>query len=288
MPPRRKAGGKVKPPSIAEQHAEWVRLLRPDGPFIAVPVLAAVLSEGLDTIPGPVFDRLRQAWSEVQAAPDLLHPAWCELVLRELLRYTGPALAEGAALPVDLRAWGPADPRVRPDGAAYGPDGKGGRAERLLLYRRPWDEPLTKATKDQAAAVDQAAETCRRRGTPLALLTNGPLWVLAHARPGEPATIATFDADLWLEEPALLRAFASLCAAARVLPAPTSPDGAPSTSLAGLFARSADEHAHVTPPWATRCAWRSSCSSPNWPGWTARRAARCWVRCPSATSTVAR
>ena len=43
-------------------------------------------------------------------------------------------LAEGGALPEDLRTGRPGG-RLRPDAVAYGPDGQGGRAERLLIYR---------------------------------------------------------------------------------------------------------------------------------------------------------
>jgi len=231
--------------TVAQRHAEWVNLLRPDGPFIAVPVLTTVFPQGLDTIPDDVLDKVRQAWAEVQAAPDLLTPAWCDLVLREVLRYTVAVLAEGGALPADLRT-GPAAAALRPDAVAYGPDGCGGRAERLLVYRRPASEPLTMASREYPAATEQAADLCRRRGTPLALLTNGQQWALVHARPEESATTAVFDADLWLEERDLLRAFASLLGAQRVLPPPTMADGSHSTSLAGLFARSADAQAEVT------------------------------------------
>jgi hypothetical protein len=119
-------------------------------------------------------------------------------------------------------------------------------AARLHLYRRGFDEPLTEAVHGQPALAERAAQVCRDTRVPLALLTNGRFWVLVHARPGEATSTAVFDADLWLEEPTLLRAFASLCCASRVLPPPASADGAPSASLAGLFARSADEHIHVT------------------------------------------
>ena len=110
----------------------------------------------------------------------------------------------------------------------------------------PDGTPLTTASRDQPSAAEQAAELCRHRGTPLALLTNGALWVLVHAEPGEPATTAVFDADLWLEERDLLRAFASLLAARRVLPPPKNADGSHSTSLAALFARSAEAQAEIT------------------------------------------
>ena len=237
---RRPAAGGHR--TVAQGHAEWAGLLRADGPFIAVPVLTDAFPQGLDTVPDDVVDKLRLAWAEVREAPDLLTPAWQELVLGDLLGYTPQSLAEGAALPPELTRGG----RVRPDAAAYGPDGRGGRAERLLLYRLPWGADLTKAARDEPSPAEQAAELCRHRGTPLALLTNGALWVLVHARSGEPSTTAVFDADLWLEERELLRGFASLLAARRVLPPPQQSDGTPSFSLAALFARSAEAQAEVT------------------------------------------
>jgi hypothetical protein len=217
--------------SPAEQHAEWLSLLRPEGPFLALPVLTAALPQGLDTVPDTTRTRIRQAWAEVAEAPDLLGPAWQELITGELLRYPASALREEAP-----------QRGVRPDAVVYGPDS----VIRLHVYRRGFDEPLTDAAHGQPALTEHAAQLCRDALVPLALLTNGRFWVIVHARPGEATSTAVFDADLWLEEPTLLRAFASLCCASRVLPPPVSADGAPSASLAGLFARSADEHAHVT------------------------------------------
>jgi hypothetical protein len=240
--PGRTAPG--KPLSVTARHAEWVRLVRPDGPFIALPVLTGAFPQGLDTVPDDTLDKLRLAWAEVQADPDLLNPGWCELVLTDLLGYTPATLAEGGALPADLLT-GPGG-RFRPDAVAFGPDGLGARAERLLIYRLPWDTPLTRAGRDQPSPAEQAAGLCRHRGVPLALLTNGALWALVHARPDETATTAVFDADLWLEERDLLRAFASLLHARRVLPPPRLASGEHSASLAALFARSAEAQAEVT------------------------------------------
>jgi hypothetical protein len=223
------ATAKVK--TIVQRHAEWSGLLRPDGPFIAVPVLAEAFPQYLDTIPDDTLDKLRLAWSEVSESPDTLTPLWCDLVMRELLAYTPQLLAEAPGLPPDLMA----APGLKPDAVLYGPDGSGGRAERLLVYRRPYDEHLTKATRQQSPA-EQAAALCRDRGVPLALLTNGAHWVLVHARPAEPATIADWDADLWSEERDLLRAFATL------LRAPFVAAG----RLANLFTESAAKQAEVT------------------------------------------
>jgi hypothetical protein len=239
------AQGGGRPRSAAQVHAEWAGLLRPDGPFIAVPVLTAVYPQGLDTVPDGTLDKLRLAWAEVSGAPDLLTPAWEQLVLTELLGYGPQALAEGGALPSDLGK-GLSAGRLRPDAVVYGPDEGGGRAERMLVYRQPDGAELTRAGRELPSTVEQAAELCRYRSTPLALVTNGRLWALVHARIGEPATTAVFDADLWLEERDLLRAFASLIAARRVCPPLRTPDGALSDSLAALFARSAEAQAEVT------------------------------------------
>jgi hypothetical protein len=238
--------GRRKPPTIAQLHAEWVGLLRPDGPFIAIPVLTEAFPQFLDTVPDDTLAKVRQAWTEVQEAPDLLTPAWTELILSGLLGYTPAMLAEGGALPEDLRTGSLPGGRLRPDAIAYGPDDQGGRAERLLIYRLPAGTQLTTASKVEPSLAEQAASLCRHRDTPLALLTNGAQWVLVHAKPGEPATTAAFDADLWLEERDLLRAFASLLAARRVLPPPKNADGSNSWSLAALFTRSAEAQAEVT------------------------------------------
>lgn len=224
--------------TVAEQHAEWLGLLRPDGPFLALPVLAEVLPQGLDTVPDQVRDRVRQAWGEVQEAPDLLLSAWNELILTELLRLPARELVAGGT--VDSFSG-----RLRPDLVAYGP-GPDGRAMRMFLYQHGWDEPLTKGHGDQASPVEKAAALCRDTGVPLALVSNGRLWALVHARPQEATSVALFDADLWLEEQSLLRAFATLLDARRTLAPSHRPDGTWSDGLTALFARSADEHTQIT------------------------------------------
>ncbi|MGH4001924.1 MAG: hypothetical protein ACRDTJ_31175, partial [Pseudonocardiaceae bacterium] len=112
-------------PSTAQQHAEWLGLLRPEGPFLALPVLTAALPQGLDDVPGETRTRLRQAWTEVSEAPDLLGPAWQELIISELLRYPTSLVRDGAALASEFRGF-------RPDAVAAGPDG----SLRLHVYRR--------------------------------------------------------------------------------------------------------------------------------------------------------
>ncbi|MEU6761580.1 type IIL restriction-modification enzyme MmeI [Streptomyces sp. NPDC046853] len=237
-------------PSPVEQHEDWLKLLRPDGPFVSLPVLVGAFPQGLDTIPPETWKRLRQGWAEMQAALQteggakdaaLLRPAWEKLVLAELLGWRSPGLRDGAAIPESLRAGA-----NTPDAVLLGP-GESGPATRALFFRtEEWDASLTRPRGDLPGLVDRAAEVCRGRGVPLALLTNGREWALVHARSKEATTVAVFDADLWSEEPLLARAFASLLTARRIARPPLDAAGKPSDSTAGLFARTADAQTDVT------------------------------------------
>lgn len=246
MPTAAPAAGKKYPPkgsvpTPAEQHEDWLRLLRPDGPFISLPVLLGAFQTGLDTLPDGVPGRLRQAWAEVREDPDLLRSSWERLVLTELLDWRAPGLREGAAIPELLHAGA-----NTPDAVLLGP-GQSGLAPRALFFRTDgWGDRLNRPHGGQPGLIDRAAELCRARNVPLALATNGREWAMVHARPKEATTVAVFDADLWSEEPILARAFASLLAARRVVRPPTDAEGKPSDSTAGLFERTAKAQADVT------------------------------------------
>lgn len=213
-----------KAPSPAEQHAEWLALLRPDGPFIGLPVLTEVFPNGVEVLPQPVRERVRQAWTEFDAEPDGLRALWVDLVLEELLRYPQSVLRDAGLAGVEFAG------AVRPDQVVIGPDpsAPGGRSNRLLLFRRE-------------AEPEAVARVCRDTRTPLALVTDGRFWTLVHARPGGPTSSAVFDADLWQEEPLLLRAFVTLLSAQRALLPPDRQD-----SLSALFTRTEEEQSAVT------------------------------------------
>ncbi|MGA5766541.1 Eco57I restriction-modification methylase domain-containing protein [Streptomyces pseudogriseolus] len=238
---KKKVPPKGKVPTPADQHEDWLRLLRPDGPFVSLPVLVGAFPQGLDTIPPETWTRLRQAWAEVQEDPALLRHAWEKLVLDELLGWRSPGLRDGSAIPESLRAGA-----NTPDAVLLGP-GESGLTPRALLFRTPeWEASLTRPRGEQPSLTDRAADLCRARQVPLALLTNGREWALVHARPKEATTVAVFDADLWSEEPLLARAFASLLTARRIVRPPLDAAGKPSDSTAGLFARTAEAQSEVT------------------------------------------
>ncbi|MET8176507.1 Eco57I restriction-modification methylase domain-containing protein [Streptomyces clavifer] len=241
MPPaNRRAPVTGHIPTPVEQHEEWLRLLRPDGPFVSLPVLTDVFPQGLDTVPPETVRRMRQAWEEVQEDPALLRHGWELLILGELLGWT-PGLREGAALPESVRAGA-----NTPDAVLVGP-GPDGFSARVLFFRTPeWGGSLTRAKGETPSLVDRAADLARWRDVPLAVATNGREWALVHARPKEATTVAVFDADLWLEEPLLLRAFASLLHVRRAALPELDAQGAHTSSLTALFARTAAQQADVT------------------------------------------
>ncbi|MGW2157552.1 Eco57I restriction-modification methylase domain-containing protein [Nonomuraea sp. NPDC001699] len=229
-----------------EQHAEWLNLLRPDGPFLSAKILAEAFPQGLVVVETELRARIRQAWAELQADPATLCSAWQHLVMKELLGYQGQALRNGSMLPRELATGSSTGPDALLMGPADPTSGLPGAAERALIYRRPWDEPLTRAVKGLPSLAEQAAELCRRRAVPVALLTNGRRWVLVHARPAAPTSVAVFDADTWSEEPLLLRAFVSLLGIRCAAIVPKDRDGNNTGSLAALFTRTADDTTTVT------------------------------------------
>ena len=241
-PAARKFPPKGSVPTPAEQHEDWLRLLRPDGPFVSLPVLVGAFPQGLDTIPKETWTKLRQAWAEAQEDPALLRPAWERFVLTELIGWRAPGLREGAAIPELLHAGA-----NTPDAVLLGPGQSGGKTPRALFFRTDdWEGALNRPRGEQPGLADRAADLCRARDVPLALLTNGREWALVHARPKEATTVAVFDADLWTEEPILARAFASLLSAGRVVRPPLDATGKPTDSTAGLFARTAEAQSDVT------------------------------------------
>lgn len=224
---------RIKQPTVAEQHADWLALLAPIGPFLSLPVLTTALPAGLEALDTPTRERIRQAWAEFDADPATLGTAWVDFVLTDLLRYTPSVLRDAALAGADLAG------TPRPDQVVLGPDPHAGPATRLLVYRRPTGTRI-------AELAENAARVCRDSAVPLALVTDGRHWLLVHAVRNGPTSIATFDADLWQEEPVLLRAFATLLGATRVLRPSRAADSTASDSLAALFTRTADTQANIT------------------------------------------
>ena len=236
--------------SVPAHHAEWLRLVAADGPFLSVPVLTGAFGTGLDPHDSEHAGRLRIAheeWEEAAgtAEDEALHRAWVKFVLEETLGHE--TLAEGPAIPADLAARPPAGGGavLRPDLAVMTPDGK--RAE-LLVCRFPRRQSLnaTAKTGGWAASPKSRVEALLRgTGVRLGLATNGEHWCLVHVLPkgsqaAGAAGFVTWQAALWREEPVTLRAFRSLLEVRRLFGVDDD------QTLPALLAESAEHQQEVT------------------------------------------
>jgi hypothetical protein len=228
---------------VASVHADWLTLVEPSGPFLTLPVLRRVWPNGLDHLDTEARAEARRQQAALDADDAASATAWVEWVLRDLLDY-GPRLATGPAVPGTLTHVVAEQATVlRPDYALMEPVGDGAMRTRLLVTVHPPGTRLdTRPSGSQwsATPIDRLALLCRATGVELGLVTNAIAWVLVWAPRDAAMGRATFSADLFSEEPALLDAFTSMLGARRFFAA------AEGDRLEQLLAESASAQAEVT------------------------------------------
>jgi hypothetical protein len=201
--------------SIARHHAEWLSLIEVSGPFLSMPVLMDVFSDGLEkSADEPDLHRLlRLAHDEWEAKADdpATHNAWVQFVLRKSLDYDANSLLAGQAVPQTLHAAVAEQHEIlRPDIVLKEP---ASNTPRLHIQTYPAGQELTKPVPGlswKASPDTRMTELLHATGVRLGLVTNGERWMLVDAPRGETSGYASWYATLWLEEPITLRAFRSL------------------------------------------------------------------------------
>ncbi len=235
--------------SIARDHVEWLSLIEVSGPFVSLPVLMRVFPQGLEKDDNePELRRLlRMAydeWADNQGGPrpdPAIQRQWLRFVLANALEMPAEILAEGPAVPPNLRAYVPEHHEtLAPDMALLAPDD---RAPRLLIKLYPAGQDLNKPLagahwKDSPAT--RMMELLRRTGVRLGLVSNGRYWMLVDAPQGETTGFATWDADIWTEEQLTLRSFRNLLGARRFFGVPDD------ETIEAMLAESAKNQQEVT------------------------------------------
>jgi hypothetical protein len=219
---------------IEDRHAEWLSLVETSGPFLTIPTLKRALPDGLEAAPAG-FPDLRVAYAEWRESPDLQR-RWVQWVLDEILELRDDVHDATAADPAHLVA--EHGVTIRPAYVVR----RGGDPAALLVHRVDAGIALDRPIPGEAWAaspIDRAAELACASDVPLALVTDGSRWTLVWARLGETTGICTWRAELWLEEPVTLRAFATLLGARRFFALPVE-DG-----LAALLQESAGKQQEV-------------------------------------------
>ena len=204
--------------SLAHVGHEWLNLLDVSGPFLAVPVLREVFPQGLEELDTQRAKRLRRAYEEWRdavdgddAERDKLHAAWIDEVLHTALEADDQVLKAGKDVPASVVALPEHDTTLAPEFVFIDPTHGGAVLGPIHVF--PPDTDLSESMKFGGLSCspgDRMALHLRALNRPFGLVTNGERWMLVHAPTGQVATFASWYARIWGQEPATLRAFASL------------------------------------------------------------------------------
>ena len=232
--------------NVAANHADWLALADPVGPFLTLPVLRRVWGSGLDRTAAPLRAELRDR-VETLGRDEADRREFVEWVLRRLLQY-GPTVASGQQLPDQLTVTIPEHGTIlRPDFAIVQQpaDGTGvGRARMLVSLWPVGTDPAAHVVGENWAAspVDRMVTHCRLAGTELGLVTDGDRFTLVWAPPTGPAGRASWAATVFAEaaERTFLDSFTSVIGAKRLFSV------AGEDQLEAILTESASAQAEVT------------------------------------------
>ena len=252
MPPARP--NRAPQRSASAHHAEWIRLLEVSGPFLELPVLAALFPQGLPTVDATLRADLRaryDEWADAKADERAIHTLWIRSVLRDVLGFPPETLRDRTPFAVGLDVHLPEHrTTLGPDYAVLEPaSGDAPEHPRLLVQTYPRTQDLERTVPDQpwkATPLARMVELLRRqdrkgdREVRLGLVTNGEQWTLVHVQPGEASTFATWRAELFSPEPLTLQAFIALLGVERTI------GSADDDRLEALFLRSASASHELT------------------------------------------
>jgi hypothetical protein len=216
-----------------------------------MPVLERAFPSGLDAHDPEHARELRTAYDEWQENQEgrrpsqAVHNAWIKFVLTQTLGLPDEVLAEGQAIPADLKATiSEHGETLRPDFLVRNPDDvpSPGKA-RLLIQTYSSEQNLDRPVAGRhwkASPATRMMELLHSTDVRLGLVTNGKYWMLVDAPRGETTGFASWDADLWLEEPLTQRAFRSLLGVRRFFGV------ADNETLEAMLAESATNQQEVT------------------------------------------
>jgi len=225
--------------TVAGGHADWLRLVEPNGPFLTLPVLRRVWPNGLDHLDPDDRAEVRRRFADLDPDDPATVTALVGWVLADLLAY-GSRLRSGPQVPATLvHVVAEHGTVLRPDHVL---DDGAGRARLLVTVHPPGTRLDARPAGDRwsATPIERLSILCQATGVELGLATDATSWVLVWAPEGEASGTATFSAELFSEEPALLDAFTSVLGARRFF-AVAGPE-----RLEALLAESASAQAEVT------------------------------------------
>jgi hypothetical protein len=210
--------------SSARQHADWLSLIESSGPFLSHSVLLKAFPQGLESRDADKAARLRAAYEEwLEGQRDAaVHRSWVLHVLRDLLDYPEQLLVEGQAVPPGMVAvMAQHGETLRPDFVLKHSDADARPSLLIAVYPPGQKLGAPVAGRNWKASPDtRMMELLHAADVPLGLVTNGEQWMLVNAPRGETTGFTSWYADLWMQEPLVLRAFHSLLGLRRLMGVP--------------------------------------------------------------------
>ena len=250
---RRNTRGRVglNTPSVTELHRAWLELVDTEGPFLAIPPLKRVWSQGMPALSAArkaaLVDARKDfeaAWERFDRTPDndtvldsyrVARDKWIETVLRDV---AGWAESLSWAEEPGIQAQSPnRTVTVTAHAALNGVDGIGA----LVHVVDPTDS-LRQTPNDLWAAtpIDRTEALLRENKVQLGIVTDGRWWGLVCAREGAMAASGIVDALTWIEEPRTRDAFFTLIARQHII------GGDPTERLPVLFEESVAAAEEIT------------------------------------------
>lgn len=199
-----------------ELHADWLRLVEPEGQFFSLPVLKRAFPDGLDAIPAAIREQLRDRYPHDAEPSEATWDAWLDWLFRDVLAW-GARYRTGE----DAAAYTHAIPEhgtlLRADGALCDPQTSRPRA---LVTRYAHGTPLDRRLAGERwniSPIDRLVLLCRGQGVRIGLVTDGEHIVLLWVPSAGVGGYGTWETALFSEsrERNLLQSFASLLHASR-------------------------------------------------------------------------
>ena len=248
---RQQTGRRTALPNAAALHRQWLELVDTEGPFLAIPPLKRVWTNGMPSLSperkAALVDARKDfepAWEHLDRRPDdesapagyrITRDKWVETVLRDVAGWA-ESLSWGEVTGVKAESPNQAV-TVTAQAALVGPDGIGA----LVHIVDPADS-LRQTPGDLWAAtpVDRLEAMLRESKIPIGIVTDGRWWGLVCAREGAMAASGIVDALTWIEEDRTRDAFFAVISRQHII------GGDPAERLPKLFEESVAAAEEIT------------------------------------------
>jgi len=199
-----------------DTHADWLRLVEPEGQFLTTPVLRQAFPSGFAAITSASREDIAERFPTGRTPTEQAYDAWTLWLFRDALQW-GPCYLSGdsvANITCEVPEHGLL---LRADGALMDPHL---RRPRVLVARYPHGTPFDKriaGARWNTSPIDRTAILCRAHGVRIGLVSDGErvalVWVPFSGVGGH----ATWETSLFAEshERGIFRSFVGLLGASR-------------------------------------------------------------------------